>query len=53
MKTIDDLRKEFLQQTEDWMKENLTGYNYVEIEIKLYDKKPEKVIIATINNDKK
>jgi hypothetical protein len=53
MKTLDDLRKEFLQQTEDWVKENLTGYNYVEIEIKLYDKKPEKVIIATINSDEK
>jgi hypothetical protein len=53
MKTLDDLRKELLQQTEDWMKENLTGYNYVEIEIKLYDKKPEKVIIATINSDEK
>jgi hypothetical protein len=53
MKTMDDLRKEFLQKTEEWMKENLTEYNYVEIEIKFYDKKPEKLIIATINNDKK
>ena len=53
MKTLDNLRKEFLNKIEDYMKENLTEYNYVEIEIKLYDKKPEKVIIATINNDKK
>lgn len=50
MKNLDELRNDFILQIEEYMKLNLPEYTYVEIEITMYDKKPNK-LTATVNSN--
>ena len=52
MKSLDELRNDFILQIEEYMKLKLPEYTYVEIEITMYDKKPNK-LTATVNSDRK